>query len=259
MSWGIIAALITSGLIVGFVNTLAGGGTIISLSLFMFLGLPPTIANGTNRIAIVMQNLMSASEFKRKKILDFKKSNAMAIPTLIGSLVGALIAIDLNEQIMRFSIGVIMLVMLFFLLVKPSVWLKENKALMDKPVSWKMQIVFFLIGVYGGFIHLGVGYFILAAAVLGIGMDLIKANAAKVWIVLLYTPLPLIIFALHNHVHWSYGFIHGIGNVIGAYVASHYAASWGNNFVRWLMVMMILVFASDLLGIIDIKSIINLF
>lgn len=256
MTWLIVIALIVSGVFVGFINTLAGGGTIISLSLFMFLGLPAGIANGTNRVAVILQNLTSVSEFKRKKVLDFKKANKLAIPTMIGAVVGAQIASDINEAIFRKAIGVVMIIMMYFILTKPSKWLRGTESLMEKPVTWIQSVIFFVIGVYGGFVQVGVGYFILAGVVLGAGYDLVKANAIKVWIVLLYTPLALIVFILHDQVRWDYGFIHAIGNIIGAFIASRYAVSWGVNFVRWVVIIVIIVFASDLLGFVNIKELV---
>ncbi len=257
MSWLIVTALIVSGLFVGFINTLAGGGSIISLSIFIFLGLPATIANGTNRVAVILQNLTSVNEFRRKKVLDFKKANKLAIPTIIGAIIGAQIASDINEAVFRKAVGVVMIVMMYFILTKPSQWLKGTEALMEKPVSWIQVVIFFAIGVYGGFVQVGVGYFILAGVVLGAGYDLVKANAIKVWIVLLYTPLALLVFILNGQVRWDYGLIHAIGNIIGAYVASHFAVSWGANFVRWFVIVIIVVFASDLLGIVNIKELIT--
>lgn len=256
MSWVTIAALIVSGVFVGFINTLAGGGTIISLSLFMLLGLPANIANGTNRVAVILQNLTSVSEFRRKKVLDFKKANKLAIPTMIGAIAGAQIASDINENVFRKAVAVVMLVMVYFILTKPSQWLKGTEALMEKPVSWLQMLVFFFIGVYGGFVQVGVGYFILAGVVLGAGYDLVKANAIKVWIVLLYTPLALLVFILNGQVRWDYGLVHAIGNIIGAFVASRFAVSWGANFVRWVIIVVILVFSADLLGIVNIREII---
>jgi hypothetical protein len=256
MSWLTITALIVSGVFVGFINTLAGGGTIISLSLFMFLGLPANIANGTNRIAVILQNLTSVSQFRRKKVLDFKKANKLAIPTMIGALVGAQIASDINEAVFRKAVGVVMIVMMYFILTKPSQWLRGTDNLMEKPKSWFQIVIFFLIGIYGGFVQVGVGYFILAGVVLGAGYDLVKANAIKVWIVLLYTPLALVIFILNKQVRWDFGLIHAIGNIIGAYVASRFAISWGAGFVRWVVVVVIVIFASDLLGFINIREVI---
>ncbi len=257
MTWPIVATLIVSGVFVGFINTLAGGGTIISLSLFMFLGLPANVANGTNRVAVILQNMTSVSEFRRKKVLDFKKANKLAIPTMIGAIIGAQIASDINEAIFRKAIGVVMIVMMYFILTKPSQWLKGTEALMEKPVSWIQIVIFFAIGLYGGFVQVGVGYFILAGVVLGAGYDLVKANAIKVWIVLLYTPLALIVFILNDQVRWDYGLIHAIGNIIGAFVASRFAVSWGANFVRWVVIVVIVVFASDLLGIINIRDVVT--
>jgi len=256
MSWLIIVALVVSGLFVGFINTLAGGGTIISLSLFMFLGLPANIANGTNRVAVILQNLTSVNEFRRRKVLDFSKANKLAIPTMIGAIVGAQIASDINEAIFRKAVGVVMIIMMYFILAKPSQWIRGTAALMEKPVTWGQVILFFAIGVYGGFVQVGVGYFILAGVVLGAGYDLVKANAIKVWIVLLYTPLALIVFILNDQVRWDYGLIHAIGNIIGAFIASRFAVSWGANFVRWVVVVVIVVFASDLLGIVNIRELI---
>jgi hypothetical protein len=256
MTWLTVAALIVSGVFVGFINTLAGGGTIISLSLFMFLGLPANIANGTNRVAVILQNLTSVNEFRRRKVLDFKKANKLAIPTMLGAILGAQIASDINEAIFRKAVGVVMIVMMYFILTKPSQWLKGTEALMEKPVTWIQVVIFFVIGVYGGFVQVGVGYFILAGVVLGAGYDLVKANAIKVWIVLLYTPLALLVFILNDQVRWDFGLIHAIGNIIGAFVASRFAVSWGANFVRWFVIVVIVVFASDLLGFINIKEVV---
>ena len=256
MSWLIVFALIFSGVFVGFINTLAGGGTIISIALLMVLGLPANVANGTNRIAVIFQNMTSAGSFAQQKVLDFRKGSWLALPTIIGSVIGAQLAVDIQEELFRKAMAVIMLVMLFFIIYKPSVWLKGQDKLVLRKVSVWQYIIFFFIGVYGGFIQVGVGYFLLAGIVLGAGYDLVKANAIKVWIVLLYTPFALIVFVLNGQVNWKYGLIHAIGNVTGAYIASKWAVSWGTNFVRWVIVVVILVFSSDLLGLINIKEMI---
>ncbi|NVN95859.1 MAG: sulfite exporter TauE/SafE family protein [Bacteroidetes bacterium] len=259
MSWIVITALVFSGLLVGFINTLAGGGTIISISLFMFLGLPAGVANGTNRIAVILQTLTSTASFKKQKVLDTRKGLLLGIPTVIGSIIGAEIAVDIDEHVFEKAIGIIMLVMMVFIIYKPQQWLKGQQQLLEKKTSVLQYFIFFLIGLYGGFIHVGVGYFILAGLVLGAGYDLVKANALKVFIVLLYAPFTLIVFIYNKQINYEYGLIHAIGNIIGAYIASKFAVSWGANFVRWVIVIIILISSAQLFGLFDFKTLFKSF
>lgn len=259
MSWIVITALVFSGLLVGFINTLAGGGTIISISLFMFLGLPAGVANGTNRIAVILQTLTSTASFKKQKVLDTRKGLLLGIPTVIGSIIGAEIAVDIDEHVFEKAIGIIMLVMMVFIIYKPQQWLKGQQQLLEKKTSVLQYFIFFLIGLYGGFIHVGVGYFILAGLVLGAGYDLVKANALKVFIVLLYAPFTLIVFIYNKQINYEYGLIHAIGNIIGAYIASKFAVSWGANFVRWVIVVIILISSAQLFGLFDFKTLFKSF
>lgn len=252
-----IIALITSGLFVGFINTLAGGGTIISLTVLMLLGLPPSVANGTNRVAIILQNLTSVANFRKKKYLDTKKGLQLGIPTVIGSIVGVFIVIKLDEQIIQYCFGAIMVVMLFFLIYKPDQWLKGKEELLNKPITWKIYVLMFFIGIYGGVIHVGIGYFILFALIFGMGFDLVKGNAMKNLLVLMYVPFTLIIFVLNDQVRWDYGLTHAIGNIIGAYVASKWAMEWGAKFVRYLMMAIIAFSILQMFGVLDLRSFIQ--
>lgn len=127
-----IILLIVAGIFVGFINTLAGGGSIISLSILMLLGLPAGVANGTNRIGILFQNIAGVASFKQQKVLETKKGLILAIPAVIGSLIGAWIAVDLNEDAFEKAIGVIMLLMMIFMLVNPQKYLYGRKELIEK-------------------------------------------------------------------------------------------------------------------------------
>jgi hypothetical protein len=249
-----VIALIVSGIFVGFINTLAGGGTIISLSLFMFMGLPADIANGTNRIAVILQNMTSVTTFRQQKLLDTRKALWLSIPTVIGSVIGAQLSVEIDEATFRKAIAVVMLMMIFFIVMKPDKWLKGQKTLQLKKVSPLQMLIFFAIGIYGGFVQVGVGYFLLAGIVLGAGYDLVKANAIKVFVVLLYTIFALAVFVYNDKVNWQFGLIHAIGNIIGAFVASRYAVTWGANFIRWFIIVIIFVTSADLFGIIDIRG-----
>jgi len=258
METSVVIILICSGLIVGFINTMAGGATIISLSVLTWLGLPLTVANGTNRLAVFFQTLTSVSSFQNSHLIDWKKSLRVGIPTVIGSVAGSFIAVKLNEDIIRYAFVIIMIVMLAFILFKPSLWMKGNAALLDLPVKKWNYPVFFIIGVYGGFLHVGVGYYLLAAIVLGMGFDLMKANVMKNLLVMLYVPFSLILFIINDQVMWEYGLIHAIGNVVGAFVASRLAIRNGAGIIRWVLVVVIAVLTADMAGLINLKSAIGL-
>ncbi len=249
-----VILLVVSGILAGFINTMAGGGSVISLSVFMFLGLPPQVANGTTRIAVLFQTLASSGSFRHQKVLNIKEGTRLALPAVVGSILGAQLAIDINEQVFKKVIALLLIAILGMMFIKPAQWIKGKEGGEIKRSGWIQMLVFFGIGLYGGFIQAGVGYFLLAAIVLGAGYDLIKANAIKVWIVMLYTPFAMIVFFMNGQLDWTFGLIHAIGNIFGALIAARMAVKQGARFVRWVIVVFILVTAADLSGIISIKN-----
>lgn len=243
---GIIALLIVAGFLVGIINTIAGSGTVITYSLFMILGLPVNLANGTIRLGVIMQTLTSTLNFKRHHALDWKKGFKLALPVVVGSIVGAQIAVEINEAIFEKILAGVLLIMLFFIFYKPERWLKNQMHKIESKPTILQVLLFFGIGLYGGFIHIGVGIFMLSVLVLNAGYDLVKANAIKVLIVFLYSPFALAVFMMNDQVHYGMGLIAAIGNVFGGYVGSRIAIRWGSNFVRWVLMVVIIVFTAYL-------------
>lgn len=241
-SFPIICLLLLAGFAVGFINTIAGSGTVISYSLFMFLGLSAPYANGTIRFGVILQTLVASLNFKKQNILDLKKGVLLACPTILGSIIGAQIAISIDKDLFEILIAGMMLIMGSLLFFKPNRWLTGSKFLQNKKIGFKQFLIFFIIGIYGGFIHIGVGIFLIGILVLQMGYDLIKANALKVFIVLLYSPFALIVFILNGNINYGIGAIAAIGNVLGGFVASHFAVNWGANFIRWILIIIIIIF-----------------
>jgi uncharacterized membrane protein YfcA len=254
LNWIEITVLIVSGVAVGFINTLAGGGSVISLSVLMLMGLPAPVANGTNRIAIAIQTLTATTVFRKKKVLDLRKGTLLGIPAALGSILGAYIAIDINEAVFEKAFAVIMLIMLIFVFYNPRKFLEGKQELIDKKVTILQCILFFILGIYGGFVHVGIGYFLLAALILNAGYDLVRANAVKVLIVLLYIPFSFVVFLVMSDINWSYGLIMATGSVTGAYIASSMAVKKGIPFVKWTVVVISIFLAGHFFGIYDIKE-----
>jgi uncharacterized membrane protein YfcA len=110
-------------------------------------------------------------------------------------------------------------------------------------------VIFFFIGVYGGFIQAGVGIFLLAGLVLGVGYDLVRANAVKVGIVLFFTIFSIGVFISKGHVNWLIGLVLAIGNMLGAWFGARVAAEKGAVWVRRLLIAVVTISAAKLLGI----------
>jgi len=251
MEWYLILAVVGVGFLAGFINTLAGSGSLLSLPMLMFLGLPANVANGTNRIAILLQNVVGVGSFRQQKVLDTRMGLWLAAPAVVGSLVGAQIAIELNEQVMERVIGALLIAMFFLILYKPAQWVKGQAGHVRAKPSMLQFVIFFVIGIYGGFIQAGVGLFLLAGLVLGAGVDLVRANAMKLLIVLIYTPFALAIFFLNDQVDWKIGLILAVGNMLGAFVASRFAVSWGAKYVRYILLTVIFASALKLLHVFE--------
>ncbi len=225
----------------GFINVLAGSGSLITLPLLIFLGLPANVANGTNRIAILFQNIIAVRGFHQKGVLDSKRGLILVIPAFFGALLGASLALGLNERLMRLVIGIIMVLMFFVILLKPTHWLKGQVQAMSERPGLKEWVAFFAIGVYGGFIQAGVGIFLLAGLVLISGYDLVKANAVKVLVVLGFTPIALLVFILADQVHLWIGLLMAAGSMTGAWLATHLAVKSGAPFVRKVLLSVVAV------------------
>ncbi|HBI80511.1 MAG TPA: hypothetical protein DDY04_00820 [Bacteroidales bacterium] len=235
------------GAAAGFINTLAGSGSLLTLPVLIFLGLPANVANGTNRIGILMQSIAAIGGFKQKKVFDWREGIWLTIPAAIGAFIGSMVAVDIDELLMNRIIGVLLVFMFVLLLVKPERWLNPSVSSYGTRLTPLRFIIFTAIGFYGGFIQVGVGYFLLAGLVLGAGIDLVKANAIKVLITFVFTLLALGVFIYNKQVNYSIGITMGIGNMLGAWVATHVAVKRGAVFIRWFLLICVITFALKLL------------
>jgi uncharacterized membrane protein YfcA len=247
LEWYQYILIIVAGLVAGFINTLAGSGSLLTLPLLMFIGLPPNVANGTNRIAIMLQSLVGSMGFRKQGALNLKAGLLLGIPSVFGSVAGALLALAIQAKAMERVVGVLLIIMFFVVLFKPEAWLKGRQEKDMSGSKWLNFLIFFFIGVYGGFLQAGVGFFLLGGLVLGAGLDLVKANAIKNFLVFLYTPFALAVYMIGNQVDYKAGLILSIGSMAGAWLGTKSAVSWGPVFIRYVLLVAVLVSAVQLL------------
>jgi len=243
----LIVILVIGG-ISGFINTIAGGGSLITLPILIFLGLPAATANGTNRVALVVQSGVAVWNFKRKGYYEWRLGLLFGVPAMIGAAIGAQLAINTPDAAFNKILAVIMLLILWLTIKPPK---KKTESGENDQLSKAQLIIgmagFLFIGLYGGFIQAGVGFIVMAFTNTLIGMSLVRINSIKVFVTGLYLTVSLITFILSGNVHWTYGIVLAVGNGIGAWLGSSFAVSKGDKWIKRFLVVTVLFLSLKLL------------
>ncbi len=238
--------LIGVGFLAGFINTIAGGGTLLTMPTLIFMGLPPSVANGTNRVAILIQTAIGVKGFQSKGVTTHPFSIYLGISALFGSLIGAQIAIDINAAIFNKILAMIMILVIVMILVKPKLSMNNLIERTKGKYLYISIIIFFFLGIYGGFINAGIGFMMLIILPYVNKLSLVKANATKVAVVCIYTIGAVIIFALNDKINLKYGLILALGNASGAWISSRWSVEKGDKMIKLFVVLMISIMSIKL-------------
>lgn len=245
-----ILMLISVGIAAGFINTLAGGGSLITMPMLIFTGLPSAVANGTNRIALMIQNIIAISNFKSKGYFDLRLGIMLAIPAIAGSVVGANIAVSMPDEVFNKLLAFIMIVVLIFILWQPHKKIAHITEKLTRGRKIVASIAFFFVGVYGGMVQAGVGFIIILSLTLITGFSLVKINSIKVFVVALYMVSSIVVFVMSGKVDWMVGLVLGVGNGIGGYIGSNFAVKKGDKWIKIVLSAAVLIMAAKLSGVI---------
>ena len=240
-SWPALAAV---GLVAGLINALAGGGSVLTLPTLIFLGLPAGIANGTNRVAILIQNIGAVRSFNRHGRLDWGWLKLAAPPAVVGAVIGMWVAVQTGDAELQRVLAVVMLFIAAWMVFNPVSPSPDGSAPVPTTFGRRALFVlgFFGAGFYGGFIQAGAGFILLALATAA-GLDYIRSNALKLALALCFTPLALLGFASQGLVDWGSGFALAAGNLTGALIGVRVAVKKGSEWVRRVVVVLVVVFA----------------
>ena len=242
---------IVGGFIAGIVNTLAGNGSAITLSILTELfGLPGNIANGTNRVGILFQSTTSSLGFiKNGRVSNIPYTRLYILVATIGAIIGVMVALSVtNEQFMQ-VFRYLLLVTLLVVLVNPKRWLIKTDA-NKVPNLWFALPCFLGLGFYGGFIQMGMGVFFLVVTVLVMKINIIDANALKNTIVALYTIVVVYIFHRNGLIEWQLGLTVATGQSLGGYLTADFASKYPNA-DRWAYRLLIVVIIVAILSAFD--------
>lgn len=237
--------LIGAGLFAGFMNTVAGGGSLLTLPLLIFLGLPSAEANASNRVAIFSQNIFSVAGFRSKGVRVFPFAIYVAIPAVFGAIIGSKIAVDIDETLFNRILAIIMLMVMGITVFKPNVKTQTEAMLTSKKI-WVSVVAFFFVGIYGGFIQAGIGFIMIATLSAIHGFNMAKTNAIKVFVALSYTIAALIVFYLSGKIRWEYGLVLAIGQSAGGWVASRWSVGVSDKLIRMILLVMVVALSIKL-------------
>lgn len=237
--------LIAAGSFAGFINSIAGGGSLIIMPLLIFMGIPSAEANGSNRVAILLQNVFSTAGFTSKGVYVFPFAIYVAIPAVLGALVGSAIAVDIKDVIFNRILAVVMLLVMGITVFKPKI-VTEGAENFSKNKTLLSVLVFFLLGIYGGFIQAGIGFLVIAALTNIHGLNMAKTNSIKVFVILCYTVAAVIVFYINGKILWEYGLTLAVGQSAGGWLGSRWSVGKSDQLIRIILLIMVSILSVKL-------------
>ena len=246
--WQIIL-VIAVGFIAGIINVMAGGGSLLTMPLLIFLGLDSTMANGTNRIAILFQNATAIGGYQSKDQRPGRFGIYLGISALFEAIIGSKIALEIPDGVFNKILAIVMVLVVIMTLLNPSLKLKDAEKLivrLDNKHKLLAVGALFLTGIYGGFIQAGTGLFIMAALSFINRYTLLQSNVAKATIMFLYTLSAIFIFALDGQINLFYGLALAVSMSVGAWWASRWSTGSGQKYIKWFMVIAVSAMAISL-------------
>jgi uncharacterized membrane protein YfcA len=235
--------IVLIGILQGFLNTVAGGGSLLVLPALTFLGMDLAVANGTNRVAILFQSISGAASFRQQKALSLKVAMPLAAASTLGAIVGTFLAVNVDKRVLNLVIAFLISIMAVLLVFNPKMW--EGKQERRWP-KWAVYSIFFAVGIYGGFIQAGVGFFFSWALALAAGMDLVSGNAIKTIIIGCYTTVSLGMFFMNGLVNLPVGLVLALGSMGGAVLGAKFTVAKGNKWVRWVLAVVVVISATKM-------------
>lgn len=240
LSLALVTLLIATGLIAGFVNALAGGGSFLTLPSLMLLGIPADIANATNRVAVLVGGTEAIRSFHKRGLLDSQAIMPLMMPLLAGAVPGSLLASYLPVEWLEPVILLTLISVALAVALRPDFLPSPDSSAPESPgKSLKGFAAVFFAGLYGGFIQAGVGFVLIAALCGVLRYDLIKANALKAATTVVFTVVAMAIFVVRDQVLWIPGLLVALGSVIGTNVAIRFAVSIPQQWLRWLLLVLV--------------------
>ena len=238
------ALVVGAGLVAGIVNAMAGGGSLLTVALLnVFVGLPGLVANGTNRVGVLVQNASSVASYRKEGVRGFRRAVPVMVPVIAGSLLGSLLVSSVTDETFERIFGILMVPLLFLSLRSPK---NAGSQINWHPVT--TAVIFFGIGLYGGAFQAGVGLLIVVALSRS-GLDLVNANAVKVVVILILTTIAVPVFIVRGQVDWGFAVVLAIGFAAGGWIGARVAVRGGEKIIKPVLIGAVVALAGRMIGL----------
>ena len=241
-----ILLLALVGVVAGWLNVMAGGGSLLTVPVMLFMGIPGPVANGTNRIAILAQNIAAVTAFRRHGFADFKLSLSLAAAASLGALGGASVGVHLDGEWFDRVVALIMIAVMILMATGRDKDKPQGGSMVAKNLLMG-HVLMIGAGFWGGFIQLGVGFILMPILHRVMGLDLVRVNMHKVFIILVYTIVAPTVFASQLELLWWTGAGLAIGNAIGGWLGAHTTVTRGEALIRRVLYVALTAFIIKLI------------
>lgn len=235
--------LVVGGTVAGIINTMAGGGSMLTVPLLVLAGVPGNAANATNRVGILTSSFTAFATFRQLGVDGLQHAAPTILPAMAGSVTGALAISQVTNDTFERGFGLLMLPLIVLTIWRP-------RPRVEGP-TWSLtttMAMFFAIGLYAGAVQAGFGLVALAALSRA-GYDLVTANMIKVTINMCVTAMALVVFIINGYVRWGPALILAVGLSLGGWLGARIAVIGGERIIRIVMVVAAIGLAGRLLGI----------
>ena len=237
--------LFTTGLVAGFVDSIAGGGGLITLPMILSLGGDPQVALGTNKLQATFGSASAAWHYSKAGAVDLKDCWRGCLITFIGALIGTLTVRQVGPNTLKVIIPLLLIAVAVYSLRTPNLGERETKPLLTRH---RFDLIFGLaLGFYDGFFGPGTGTFWTMAFVLAMGFNLTRATAYTKAMNFSSNVCSLLIFAIAGQVNYFAGTVMGVGQLIGARFGSRMVMKRGTKFIRPVFITVVLSITVKLL------------
>jgi len=236
----IIISLV-GGFFAGILNAFAGFGSIITLAIYMdVLGVAGHLANATNRVNVLASSSVSAYTFHKNGKLELVTGKWIIVAVFLGAMVGVFMATQIDAEGFKQAFKYLLIPIFLVLLINPKKFITpDTESTIASP--WITMPLYFLMGIYAGFIQAGFGVIFLMVAVMMSKYNLITGNGLKIAIVAIYTTVIVIVFQLNGMIIWKAGLALAAGQAVGGFVAARNMTKMqgANKYAYWILLAIV--------------------